>query len=93
MAELAIERVGGVAGFGGPHLKSRGTVDLASLSASDQAAVTRLFETGGAQEPAQGIDGFLYRITRQTHDGPQTIQAPEHVVPMAIAESVRDVLD
>ena len=92
MDELFIERIGGVAGFGlpGARIRSRGRCEVSALSANDQAAVEKLFAKGGAQARQRGPDAFRYRITRQTVDGPQTIEAPEHAVPQAIASSVRD---
>ena len=40
---LKIEKKGGVAGFGGHHLKSRGELALSDLSAADRAALEALF--------------------------------------------------
>jgi len=88
---LKIERVGGFAGFGGPHLKSRGEVALSDLSAADQKAVESLFadpNKGPAAHPGQA-DSFSYRITR----GATTIEVPEHAVPSTIKNSVKDVLE
>jgi len=88
---LKIERVGGVAGFGGPHLKSRGEVTLSDLSAADQKTVEQLFaEPDKVPTARRGqADAFSYRITR----GAQTIEVPEHAVPPAIRNSVKDVLE
>ena len=91
MDRLKIERVGGVAGFGGPHLKSRGEVALSDLSPADQKTVDSLFADLGkvpAAHPGQA-DAFTYRITRGAH----TIEVPEHAVPSTIKSSVKDVLE
>ena len=91
MDRLKIERVGGVAGFGGPHLKSRGEVALSDLSPADQKTVESLFadpKKVPAAHPGQA-DAFSYRITR----GSQTIEVPEHAVPSTIKSSVKDVLE
>ena len=91
MDRLKIERVGGVAGFGGPHLKSRGEVTLSDLPAADQKTVESLFADPGkvsAAHPGQA-DAFTYRITR----GGKTIEVPEHAVPSTIKNSVKDVLE
>ena len=39
MGMLTIERLGGLAGFGGPNLKSEGRLALADLSPGDRAKV------------------------------------------------------
>ena len=91
MDRLKIERVGGTAGFGGPHLKSRGEVALSDLSAADQKPMESLFADPGkvpAAHPGQA-DAFTYRITRGAH----TIEVPEHAVPSTIKNSVKDVLE
>lgn len=91
MDRLKIERVGGLAGFGGPHLKSRGELALTDLSAADHKTVEALFanpKAAGAAPPGQA-DAFRYRITR----GTETIEVPEHAVPAAIRNSVKDTLD
>jgi hypothetical protein len=99
MSVLKIERLGGVAGFGGPHLKSRGECALAELSAADQAAVESLFASAGKGKarglPDQGKmrDGFSYRISRQTATGTAEVVVPESMVPAALVSSVKDTLE
>ena len=91
MDRLKIERVGGLAGFGGPHLKSRGELALTDLSSADHKTVEALFanpKSVAAPPPGQA-DAFRYRITR----GTETIEVPEHAVPAAIRNSVKDTLD
>ena len=94
MDRLQIERVGGLGGFGlpGSHLKSRGEVDLSKISPADRAAVDALFEKGGGTPPPKP-DAFRYRITKQTPQGPQTVEVPEEQVPMVLQRSVKDVLE
>lgn len=91
MDRLKIERVGGVAGFGGPHLKSRGEVALSDLSLADQKTVESLFADPKKVPASRSgqADTFSYRITR----GAQTIEIPEHAVPSTIKSSVKDVLE
>ena len=92
---LQIERVGGLAGFGGPHLKSRGEMALTDLSSTDKQTIERLFKDPSQakqKNPGQS-DAFRYRITRQTSAGPQTIEVPEDVVPYALRNSVKDVIE
>jgi hypothetical protein len=89
---LKIERTGGH-GFGGPHLKSRGELALSELSSADRQAVDTLF-SGVTRIPPSKPDEFLYSVTRETAAGKQTIEkVPESVVPMAIRNIVRDVLE
>ena len=95
MDRLQIERVGGFAGFGGPHLKSRGELALSNLSPADRQAVENLFrDPQKARSAHRGeADMFSYRITRQTAEGAQTIEVPDNAVPAALRDSVRDVLE
>ena len=90
--QLKIERLGGFAGFGGPHLKSRGELSTSELSPADLAALEALFQEGAAAGAANP-DGFVYRITRNAGDQEQTIEVPEHEVPEAIRNSVKDTLE
>jgi len=94
MDRITIERLGGFAGFGlpGSRIKSRGDVALSELSPADRSAVAALFERkdhGGPGPP----DAFRYRLTRQTTQGSETVEVPEHVVPEAIRNRVKDVLE
>lgn len=93
MDKLEVERVGGLAGFGGPHLRSRGVLDLESLSPADQAAVERLFAAGGAPPPPGAADMVTYRISRETAAGRRTIEVAEDAAPAAVAACVQDTLD
>jgi hypothetical protein len=92
MAILHVEKLGGLAGFGGIHarIRSRGQIDTAALSAADQKAVDSLFQAGGASEPPKGADGFRFRISRTTAAGTETIEAPETHVPAALASCAKD---
>jgi len=94
MSKLHVERIGGLAGFGGArsHLRSRGEVDLETLSAEDQRAVESLFQSRGNAEPSHVRDGFLYRIARASPEGIETIEIPEDAVPAAIRQCVKDEL-
>jgi hypothetical protein len=92
---LQIERVGGFAGFGGPHLKSRGELALSDLSTSDREAVEELFrDPQKARSKHRGeADMFSYRITRQRAEGRQMIEVPGDAVPPVLRDSVKDVLE
>jgi hypothetical protein len=93
MAILHVEKLGGLAGFGGARarLRSRGQVDTKALSAADQKAVDELFRSGGAAD-SRGADGFRFRISRTTAAGTETVEASEANVPAALASCVKDEL-
>jgi hypothetical protein len=92
MALVDVERIGGFGGFGSPgsHLRSRGIVETSDLSHDDQQALEALFDNspGGGDLP----DAFKYRLTRQTAQGPQTVEIAEHHVPEAVRATVKDEL-
>jgi hypothetical protein len=93
---LKIERIGGFAGFGGPHLKSRGEMAISELSASDRQAVENLFNDPQKAAPARPgeADAFRYRITRETAAGAvQAIEVPGNAVPAPLKECVKDQLE
>jgi hypothetical protein len=90
---LQIERIGGVAGFGGTHLKSRGSVALSALSAADRQAVEKLFRAGDKADRSPGGDMFRYKITRETASGSQTIEVPENAVPESLRNSMKDFIE
>ena len=91
MSILQVEKVGGLAGFGGGHLRSRGVVDSGKLSAEDQEAVEALFKSA-TRPPSAVRDGFSFRISRSTGFKNETVEVAEHLVPPALAECVRDEL-
>jgi hypothetical protein len=92
MAILHIEKLGGLANFGGTkaRIRSRGQIDTKALSPADQEAVDKLFKTRGAVEPAKGADGFRFRISRTSADGAETVEAHEGQLPEALASCVKD---
>jgi len=94
MAKLHVERLGGLANFGGAgaHVRSHGEVDMAALSAAEQRAVEALFKSRGKAKPSQVRDGFRYRISRTTSGGVESIEAPEEIVPAALSQCVKDEL-
>ncbi len=92
MGELTIERLGGLAGFGGANLKSEGKVAIADLPAADVAAVERLFAHGSRPATRGSGDMFRYRISRREDGKLDSIEVPEELVPEALRASVRDTL-
>ena len=92
MALLHVERIGGLAGFGGvgARVRSQGQLDTDALSLEEQHAVEALFKSPGKAKSSQIRDGFRYRISRATSGGTVTIEAPEAAVPTALAQCVKD---
>ena len=95
MGVLKVERLGGLAGMGlaGSHVRSRGEIDPAHLSAADRKRVDALFAGAGRGAAASPVrDGFTYRLTRSTAAGEESVEVAEAALPAAIAASVRDEL-
>jgi hypothetical protein len=92
---LRVERIGGLAGFGGPHLKSRGEVVLSDLSLADRQAIESLFNNPQRSHPSPpgAADGYRYELTRQTAAGTKTIEVSEDALPASVRDSVKDVLE
>jgi hypothetical protein len=92
MAILHVEKLGGLAGFGGSRarIRSRGQIDTAALSSTDQKAVDSLFRTVGSSASPKGADGFRFRLSRATAGGTETVEVPETRVPAALASCVKD---
>ena len=91
MAAVEVERLGGFAGIGRPgsRLRSRGSVDTSSLSETDRKGLEDLF---AHPQPVPEItpDAYVYRLSRQTEAGPQSIEVAEHQVPDAVKAVVKD---
>ncbi len=96
MGILKVERIGGIAGFGGAksRLKSDGEIAFSALPLSDQKAVEALFKASGKNAPSQKRDGFSYRVTRGGDVGGaaagDTILVPEDKMPAALIACVKD---
>lgn len=92
MAILYVEKLGGLAGFGGSrsHIRSHGQIDTAVLSAADQKTVDLLFESGSNFKPPRGADAFRFRITRSTVTGTEIVEVNEDQIPAALASCVKD---
>ncbi len=92
MAELTIEKIGGLAGFGLPNsrLRSRGSCTAEELTAADRGAVDALFAGKRARASPAGGDQFRYRITRQAAAGEQSVEVAEADVPAKLMASLKD---
>ena len=89
---VKVERVGGLAGFGGPRLKSAGEVAMSALSAADRKAVEAMFRDA-ARSGARKPDGFVYRITRQRDGQTKTVEVAEERVTEAVRKCVKRTLE
>ena len=91
---LTIERVGGLAGFGGPSAKirGRGRLDLDELSAADRAAVDALFANRHHTPHPSSADAFRYKISRGSGAEAEMIEVPEGALPPSITGVVKDEL-
>lgn len=92
MAILHVEKLGGLAGFGGVHarIRSRGQIDTGTLSGADQQAVDSLFQNPDTHKNNKEADAFRFRISRTTAGGTETVEVPEASVPAALAKCVKD---
>ena len=92
MSILKVERIGGLAGFGGAksRLKSDGEIAFSSLSLSDQKTIEALFKAKGNAATSQTRDGFSYRVTRGRGAAGETILVPEDKMPAALIACVKD---
>ncbi len=87
-----VERLGGLAGMGGPggRIRSHGRLHPSRLADADRRTLEALFKT---PPPATAMpDAFRYRLTRLTDKGAQSVEVPEHAVPTAVREVVQDEL-
>lgn len=87
-----IERLGGFAGFGGGHLRSRGSAEGHELAPAVRAKVASLLD-GTAAKPAAvpgAADGFRYRLTLASSG--KSVEVPESAVPAELRDKVHDEL-
>jgi hypothetical protein len=91
--EVKIERVGGFGGFGlpGSRIRSEGRVDLNQLPQADREVIEKLFKAAHPRT-LSSPDAFRYRLTRSSPGGEQTVEVPEHQVPQALRDRVKDQL-
>ncbi len=91
---LRVERVGGLAGYGGARarIRSHGQITLESLPTADRRRVESLFESPVNSFASSLRDGFRYRLSRESPAGTQTIEVPEEALPAAVTGCVKDEL-
>lgn len=95
-SSIAVERLGGFAGFGGPRarIRSCGTLQWSQLSSDECQALAQQFTEVTSVEAASRptADGFQYRITATVDGALRTIVLPEQSVPAALRDCVHDEL-
>ena len=95
MSRLKIERVGGLAGIGGPgaRIKSEGELQINTLSDADRLLIETLFNTPRTKAaPSPMRDGFSYRLSRTTQAGVEIIEVSGESLPAVVTASVKDEL-
>ena len=92
MSKLTIERIGGYAGIGGAnsHVRSSGEIEIEDLSKEDKQTVEDLFKSKENADSSITRDSFIYKISRMTSNGIETIEADENRIPFALTQSVKD---
>lgn len=92
MAILRVEKLGGLANFGGTRsrLRSRGQFDTSSLPEDERKALDSLFHGKPKSGPRGAADMFRYRITRTTESGEESVEVPESRMHPALASCVKD---
>lgn len=91
MSKLKIERIGGLAGFGGnSQIRSLGEIDLDELSNEDKQVIENLFASNANEKGTLARDTFRYRISRVTSKGIESIEADEENIPGVVKQSVKD---
>lgn len=84
---LKIERMRG----GINPLKGRGEIDTARLSAQAREQLEALFREETATLEAMG-NSPVYRVTRVSDAGTQSMEIPEHLMPDGLVGAVKDEL-
>lgn len=92
MATYFVEKLGGIACFGGPsaRIRSVGKIDDETLSEYDRALLKNLFSSDLMRNKEPGPDEFQYRITLMNDKFQKSIDLPESKTPPAIKDCVRD---
>lgn len=92
MSKLTIERIGGLAGFGGAnsHVQSRGEINIEELSKEDKKIVEDLFISQSKIHSKIAMDTFRYKISRMTSKGIESIEAEEEKIPHIVRQCLRD---
>jgi hypothetical protein len=92
---ISVEKHGGVAGFGGAHLKSKGECSLDALSQRDRDVIDSLFRnsTKAPAVPGDGDPSTHYHLTRVIDGQVHSVDVPEPLLPHSLRGCVRDVIE
>jgi hypothetical protein len=95
MGMLKVERIGGLAGYGGAgsRLKSEGQMQFSTLSPADQKQVESMFKMRTKAGTSQVRDGFRYRISRGGGAAGDVIEVSEDKMPAALIACVKDRIE
>lgn len=91
MSILQVEKLGGLANFGGmrSRIRSVGRIDTTALSPDDQKAIDELFRSSGTPD-SNIADSFRFRVSRLSVNGTENIEVSETCIPAALASCVKD---
>ena len=93
MGVLTIERLGGLAGFGGPHLKSEGRLAFTRTCPPTIRQRSKAFHSGSQAELFRNTnDVFNYRSLARRSRRLQSIEVPESLRAETLRSSVKDTL-
>ena len=89
MSDIVIEQLGGIVGGGaGPGpLRMEGRVPWSALTPADQTKVSALFTQ---RRPVNA--NFRYRLTRDSPNGPETIEVLPENVPQTLIASIKTTI-
>lgn len=86
---IDVERLGGFAGFGGGHLRSRGNLMGHQLTPEERERINALM--AGSRQPSPATpDSFRYRLTLAGSG--ISVEVGEADLPAAVRDCVRDEL-
>jgi len=94
MSSYIVEKLGGIAGFGGPsaRIRSTGRIEFSSLVETDQQFLMNLFAHKPELNQKLCPDELKYRITTGSDERQMAIELPESLTPSFIKKCVRDEL-
>ena len=93
MALLHVEKLGGLAGFGGPaaRIRSLGHLETDTLLPEEQRILDDLFNSPAVANAAI-CDAFRYRLSRTLTGKSESIEVPEDALPASVIQCVKDEL-
>ena len=89
---VRVEKVGGLAGFGGAHLKSEGEIDLDHLSDDERSAIEQLLAKRATRSEGLSRDAFRYRLSWDEGGDKHSIEVGESEAPETVRAAAKDRL-